>query len=301
MNRLLAVFAMLLCWVCPVLSQELNAKVSINSSQVQGTNTQVFQSLEMSLQEFINERKWTNAQYSFGERINCTFSIVVKEYSDDGTFKCELTVQSTRPVYNSNYNTAVLNFKDNNFGFTYLDGDPIDFRIDVIDNNMTAVIAYYCYLIIGLDMDTMAPMGGTDVLQKCVDIVNAAQMLSETGWKAFEDSKNRYAVIYDYIDEGMKPLRQFMYDYHRIGFDQMAQNAERGRASIASAINLLKEAKSNRPMSSVPDIIVATKKEELLNVFSRGPQKERDGVYDCLMEISPADVNDWDKIKQATQ
>lgn len=284
-----------------IYPQELNCKVSINSSQVQGTNTQVFKTLENSLTEFINEMKWTSAKYSFNERITCSFSIVVKEYSDDGTFKCELTVQSTRPAYNSNYNSAILNFKDNNFDFTYLEYDPIEYQENVIDNNLTAVIAYYCYLIIGLDMDTMSPMGGTDELQKAANIVNSAQTLGETGWKAFEDSKNRYAIIFDYIDEGMKPLRQFMYDYHRLGLDEMAQNAERGRANIATAINLLKEAKSNRPMSSVPSIIVSTKKEEIINVFSKGTQKEREGVYDCMMELSPADVNDWDKIKQATQ
>lgn len=249
--------------------------------------------------EFINETEWTTAHYSYAERISCNFSVVVKEYSDDGTFNCELTVQSTRPAFNSSYNSAVLNFKDENFAFNYIEYDPLEFREDLIDNNLTAVIAYYCYLIIGLDMDTFSPMGGTDVLQKAVDIVNAAQSLSEIGWKAFEDSRNRYAIIFDYIDEGMKPLRQFMYDYHRVGLDEMAQNAERGRASIAASLNLLQEAKSNRPMSSVPDIIVATKKEELLNVFSKGPQKERETVYDCLMKLSPADVNDWDKIKEA--
>ena len=296
----LSVVIILLCLPATIAAQELNCRVSINSSQVQGTNTQVFQTLENALMEFINEQEWTTADYSYAERIACNFSIVVKEYSDDGTFKCELTVQSTRPAFNSNYNSTVWNFKDESFDFNYIEYDPLEFRDDLIDNNLTAVIAYYCYLIIGLDMDTMSPMGGTDVLQKAVDIVNAAQSLAESGWQAFDDSRNRYAVIFDYIDEGMKPLRQFMYDYHRLGLDEMAQNADRGRATIASSIKLLQQAKSNRPMSSIPDIIVETKKNELLNVFSRGPQKERDEVYECLMQLSPANVNDWDKIRQAT-
>lgn len=301
MRRIYSLILLPFLFLLPLGAQELNCNVSINSSQIQGTNTQIFKTLENALKEFINETEWTTAKYAFNERISCSFSIVVKEYSDDGTFKTELTVQSTRPAYNSNYNSPVLNFKDNNFDFSYIEFDPIEFRPEIIDNNLTAVIAYYCYLIIGLDMDTMSPMGGTDVLQRCVDIVNAAQSMGETGWKAFEDSRNRYAVIFDYIDEGLKPLRQFMYDYHRTGLDEMAQNADRGRASIATSLEQLKTAKSNRPMSSVPDIIVSTKKEELLNVFSRGPQAERDKVYDCLMELSPANVNDWDKIKQATQ
>ena len=280
-------------------AQELNCRVAINASQIQGTNTQVFTTLENALKEFINDRKWTTAQYSPVERITCSMNITVKEYTDDGAFKCELIVQSNRPVYNSNYNTILFNFKDNDFNFNYLEYDPLEFRDDMIDNNLTAVIAYYIYLIIGLDMDSMAPMGGTDVLHRVENIVQAAQSLSESGWKAFDDSKNRHAIITDYMDGGMQPLRQMMYDYHRLGLDEMAQNADRGRAKITESLNLLREARDNKAMSALPQLFVEIKKDELINIYSKGTQSERDGVYDLLMDISPSQSSDWDKIKSA--
>lgn len=280
-------------------AQEVNCKLTINTSQIQGTNTQVFTTLENSLKEFINDRKWTSAQYSPNERIACSMNITVKEYNDDGTFQCELIVQSNRPVYNSSYNTTLFNFKDANFNFTYMEYDQLEFKDNTIDNNLTAVIAYYIYLIIGLDMDSMAPMGGTDVLHIVENIVSSAQTLGETGWKAFDDSRNRHALISDYMDGGMKPLRQMMYDYHRLGLDEMASNADRGRAKITESLELLKQAKGNKAMSSLPQIFIETKKDELINIYSKGTQNEREGVYDILMDISPSQSTEWDKIKSA--
>ncbi len=299
MKHKLYILLFILCGHVAAQAQELNCRVAINASQIQGTNTQVFTTLENALKEFINDRKWTSAQYSPAERITCSMNITVKEYTDDGAFKCELIVQSNRPVYNSNYNTVLFNFKDTEFNFNYLEYDPLEFREDMIDNNLTAVIAYYIYLIIGLDMDSMAPMGGTDVLHIVENIVQAAQSLSETGWKAFDDSKNRHAIITDYMDGGMQPLRQMMYDYHRLGLDEMAQNADRGRAKITESLNLLKEARDNKAMSALPQLFVEIKKDELINIYSKGTQNERDGVYELLMDISPSQSSDWDKIKSA--
>ena len=299
MKHKLYILLFILCGHVAAQAQELNCRVAINASQIQGTNTQVFTTLENALKEFINDRKWTSAQYSPAERITCSMNITVKEYTDDGAFKCELIVQSNRPVYNSNYNTVLFNFKDTEFNFNYLEYDPLEFREDMIDNNLTAVIAYYIYLIIGLDMDSMAPMGGTDVLHIVENIVQAAQSLSETGWKAFDDSKNRHAIITDYMDGGMQPLRQMMYDYHRLGLDEMAQNADRGRAKITESLNLLKEARDNKAMSALPQLFVEIKKDELINIYSKGTQNERDGVYELLMDISPSQSSDWDKLKSA--
>ena len=292
MKHKLYILLFILCGHVAAQAQELNCRVAINASQIQGTNTQVFTTLENALKEFINDRKWTSAQYSPAERITCSMNITVKEYTDDGAFKCELIVQSNRPVYNSNYNTVLFNFKDTEFNFNYLEYDPLEFREDMIDNNLTAVIAYYIYLIIGLDMDSMAPMGGTDVLHIVENIVQAAQSLSETGWKAFDDSKNRHAIITDYMDGGMQPLRQMMYDYHRLGLDEMAQNADRGRAKITESLNLLKEARDNKAMSALPQLFVEIKKDELINIYSKGTQNERDGVYELLMDISPSQSSD---------
>ena len=280
-------------------AQELNCKVNINYSKIQGTNTQVFKTLETALTEFINDRKWTSAQYTVAEKISCSMNITLKEHTDDGAFKCELLVQANRPVYNSSYNTTLFNFKDVNFKFTYLEFDPLELRENQIDSNLTAVIAYYAYLIIGVDMDSMAPLGGTDVLRTAESIVTAAQTMSEAGWKAFDDSRNRHGIITDYLDEQMKPYRQMVYDYHRLGLDEMAQNADRGRAKITVAIEELKKAKENKPMSILPQLFTEIKKDELVNVYSKGTQAEKEQVYTMLVDINPALSTEWDKIKSS--
>ena len=280
-------------------AQELNCKVNINYSKIQGTNTQVFKALETALTEFINDRKWTSAQYTVAEKISCSMNITVKEHTDDGAFKCELLVQANRPVYNSSYNTTLFNFKDVNFNFTYLEFDPLELRENQIDSNLTAVIAYYAYLIIGMDMDSMAPLGGTDVLRTAESIVTAAQTMSETGWKAFDDSRNRHGIITDYLDEQMKPYRQMIYDYHRMGLDEMAQNADRGRAKITVALEELKKAKESKPMSVLPQLFTEIKKDELVNVYSKGTQAEKEQVYTMLVDINPALSTEWDKIKSS--
>lgn len=280
-------------------AQELNCKVNINYSKIQGTNTQVFKTLETALTEFINDRKWTSAQYTVAEKISCSMNITVKEHTDDGAFKCELLVQANRPVYNSSYNTTLFNFKDVNFNFTYLEFDPLELRENQIDSNLTAVIAYYAYLIIGMDMDSMAPLGGTDILRTAESIVTAAQTMPEAGWKAFDDSRNRHGIITDYLDEQMKPYRQMVYDYHRMGLDEMAQNADRGRAKITVALEELKKAKENKPMSVLPQLFTEIKKDELVNVYSKGTQAEKEQVYTMLVDINPALSTEWDKIKSS--
>lgn len=278
-------------------AQELNCKVNVNYSQIQGTSTQVFKTLETSLAEFINGRKWTNAKYDLQEKISCSMNITVKEYADNRTFNCELTVQCNRPVYNSAYHSTLFNFKDANFNFDYLEFDPLEFRNNNIDNNLTAVIAYYAYLIIGLDMDAQAPLGGTEVLREAENIVNAAQTLNATGWKAFDNSLNRYAIISDYLDEGMKPFREMIYGYNRLGLDQMALNPDRGRANITESLLLLKKAKENRPVSVLPQLYTETKKDELVNIYSRGAQKEKEEVCVLLTAVNPSLANEWNKIK----
>lgn len=302
MNQFRNICICLLLLACKTVSaQELNCKVSISHPQIQGTNTQIFKTLENALTEFINERKWTAAQFSTAERIACSFNITVKDYQDDGSFKCELVVQSNRPVYNSNYTSTLFNFKDANFNFHYLEFDQIELRDNIIDNNLTAVIAYYAYLLIGLDMDSMAPMGGDEVLHAAENIVNSAQTLSETGWKAFDDSRNRHGILSDYMEGSMKPFRQMIYDYHRKGLDEMAQNADRGRTAITASLELLKKAKEAKSMSALPQVFTEIKKEELINVYSKGTQKEKEDVFNLLSDINPAQNNDWDKIKQATR
>ena len=279
-------------------AQELEAKVVVNHSKIQGTNTSVFTTLQEAVTEFLNTRKWSNSQYTARERIACSFNLIVNEYSDDGRFGCSLMVQANRPVYNASYNTTVLNFNDNAVDFNYIEHDKLEFSDDMIDNNLTAVLAYYAYLIIGLDMDTFAPKGGTDILHKAENVVNNAQMLNEDGWKAFGDSKNRHAIINDYMNGGMEPYRQLLYDYHRKGLDEMAQNAERGRSNITTSLAQLEKCKQDKPMSVLPQLFTEIKKDELLNIYSKGTSKEKEEVCRILSLVNPSLTSDWEKMKE---
>jgi hypothetical protein len=270
----------------------------VNHSKIQGTNTSVFTTLQEAVTEFLNTRKWSNSQYTARERIACSFNLIVNEYSDDGRFGCSLMVQANRPVYNASYNTTVLNFNDNAVDFNYIEHDKLEFSDDMIDNNLTAVLAYYAYLIIGLDMDTFAPKGGTDILHKAENVVNNAQMLNEDGWKAFGDSKNRHAIINDYMNGGMEPYRQLLYDYHRKGLDEMAQNAERGRSNITTSLAQLEKCKQDKPMSVLPQLFTEIKKDELLNIYSKGTSKEKEEVCRILSLVNPSLTSDWEKMKE---
>ena len=279
-------------------AQELDAKVVINSSKVQGTDNSVFTTLETAISEFLNNRKWSNAQYSNKEKISCSFNFIVNEYANEGKVNCELIVQSNRPVFNTSYNTVVFNFRDPTVSFDYVEYDKLEFADDIISNNLTTVLAYYAYLIIGLDMDTFALKGGTDILQKAENVVNNAQMLDVAGWKAYDDDKNRHAIINDYMNGSLEPLRQLLYDYHRGGLDEMAQNAERGRGNITTALALLQKAKENKPMSALPGLFTEIKQEELLNIYSKGTTKEKEDVSKILTSVNPSLANEWEEIKK---
>ena len=279
-------------------AQELEAKVVVNHQKIQGTNTSVFTTLQDAMTEFLNSRKWTNAQYATREKIVCSFNLIVNEYSDDGRFACNLMVQANRPVYNASYNTIVFNFNDNAVDFNYIEHDKLEFADDMIDNNLTAVLAYYAYLIIGLDMETFALQGGTDILHKAENVVNNAQMIGENGWKAFGDSKNRHALINDYMNGAMEPYRQLMYDYHRKGLDEMALNAERGRSNITTLLALLDKVRQDKPMSSRPRLFTEIKKDGLLGIYSKGNTKEKEEVVRILSLVNPSYNSDWEELKK---
>ena len=292
---------LLLCTSIRAGAQELNAKVTINHQQIQGTNVSVFDNLETALTSFLNERQWTNMQFNRNERINCNFNIQVTKYDEGAnSFECTLTLQSQRPVFNSTYTTTVLAITDASFNFSFREFDQLEFRADVIDNDLTALAAYYAYLVIGWDMDTMSPLGATDVLRTAQTITNNAQglELSGKGWKAFDDSKNRYAVINDYLDSGMETFRQLQYKYYREGMDTMAENPDRGRASITEAIELLKQTHDNKPMSMLPQMFTDFKRDELVNIYKgKGTSQDKEGVYETLMSINASLSRYWNQLK----
>ena len=287
--------------VLSVQAQELQVKVNINHSQISGTDVSVFENLQQTLEQFVNERQWTELQFQKNERIQCSFNITVSKYiREENRFECSALIQANRPVYNSAYTSTLYNNKDDNFHFEFKQFDQLNFVEEVVSDQLTALMAYYAYLIIGLDLDSFSPMGGTDVLQRCMHLVNNAQNLGFPGWKSFEDSRNRFAIINDYLDEAMMPLRQLQYDYYRKGLDEMANNAERGRTEITTALEEgLKKAHEDKPLSLLPQIWTDYKRDELVNIYKgKGTQKEKERIYELLMSINASQNSSWDKIKQ---
>jgi hypothetical protein len=287
--------------VLGIHAQELQVKVNINHSQISGTEVGVFENLQQTIEQFINERQWTPLQFQKNERIQCSLNITVNAYiREDNRFNCSALIQANRPVYNSAYTSTLYNNKDDQFNFDFIQFDQLNFNDEIIDQQLPALLAYYAYLIIGLNLDSFAPMAGTDVLQRCKYLVNNAHELGFPGWKAFENNRNRFAIINDYLDESMRPFRQLQYDYYRKGLDEMANNAERGRTEISEAlVNDLQSAHENKPMSYLPQIWTDYKRDELVNIYQgKGTQKEKERIYDLLMSLNASQSNAWENIKK---
>ena len=285
--------------VLGINAQELQVKVNVNHSKIQGTDASVFENLQQTIEQFMNERTWTELQFQKIERIQANLNITVNKYvRDENRFECTALIQANRPVYNSTYISTLYNNRDANFNFEFQQFDQLNFAEENIDNQLTALLAYYAMLLIGIDLDSFSPMGGTDVLQRCLVLVNNAQNLGFPGWKSFEDNRNRFAIINDYLDESMKPFRQLQYDYYRKGLDEMANNAERGRSEISAALeNDLQKAHQDKPLSLLPQIWTDYKKDELANIYKgKGTQKEKQRIYDLLMAMNASQNNSWDKI-----
>lgn len=283
-----------------VAAQELLVKVNINHAQIQGTDDAVFRNLQQAMEDFMNGKQWTDLQFQKNERINCTFSITCTKYDKDaGIFTCNALIQANRPVFNSAYTSTFYNNSDQNFTFKFQEFDQLEFNEENVDNQLTALMAYYAFLIIGMDLDTFAPKGGEEILQRCMYLVNNAQNLDFPGWKSFDNSRNRFAIINDYLDGGMEPLRQLQYDYYRKGLDEMANNAERGRTEITTALENLRKAHQDKPLSLLPQIWTDFKKDELASIYKgKGTQKEKQAVYDICFGINASQNNTWEKIKQ---
>lgn len=292
----LAIMMCMLCSVCISLAQELNCEVTINTDKIQGTNNSVFQSLQDAVREYMNSTHFTNDQYSTNERIDCRLFFTIGEYTD-GVMKGDLQIQSSRPVYNSTYTTTLLNFKDNKIEFSYQEGEPLNFTINSMESQLTAILNFYAYLIIALDRDSFAPNGGQEAYDRLKMIVQFAQSSGEGGWKAFEDKKNRSAILDAYTSAQTNGIRSLLYDYHRGGLDQMFQSPDKGRSSITNSLNCLTDIYNVDPMCVLLSMFKDAKLDELVNIYSKAPQTERQGVYDLLSPIYPTEMERINKIK----
>ena len=268
-------------------AQELNARVTVNGDKIATANKQIFTTLQNALMEFVNNRKWTDATFAVNEKIDCSMTIIVNEL-DESSFQTEIQVQARRPVYNSSYTTTLFNFRDQELNFEYMEGEPLDFNSNTLTSNLTATVAFYVYIILGLDFDSFAPKGGTTYIQQAQQIVNMAQSeMSWNGWKAFESNQNRHALATALQDNASEAFRDMWYTYHRRGLDEMAANPDRGRMTIIEALPALREVRSARPTSVLLQMFSDAKLDEIVAIYSKATTQERQDGYKMLFEIYP--------------
>lgn len=268
-------------------AQELNARVTVNGDKIATANKQIFTTLQNALMEFVNNRKWTDATFAVNEKIDCSMTIIVNEL-DESSFQTEIQVQARRPVYNSSYTTTLFNFRDQELNFEYMEGEPLDFNSNTLTSNLAATVAFYVYIILGLDFDSFAPKGGTTYIQQAQQIVNMAQSeMSWNGWKAFESNQNRHALATALQDNASEAFRDMWYTYHRRGLDEMAANPDRGRMTIIEALPALREVRSARPTSVLLQMFSDAKLDEIVAIYSKATTQERQDGYKMLFEIYP--------------
>lgn len=300
-TRTLQLGLCILCMAPVVVAQELNCTVSINASQIETAYQERFKTLQNDLTEFINNQPWSNAQFSNVEKISCNFALTINSIPSTDKYTATLTVQSRRPVYNSNYNSTTLNWKDGEVEFEYSEGQMLNFNEYNLDNELVAITAYYVYLILGLDFDSFSPKGGETFLRKAENIVSQMQTAEGKGWKAFDSKRNRHALITDLLAESNADFRQLWYTYHRQGLDAMHQSVDRGRSQISAACDLIKNVKSANPQTVLLTLFIDTKLDELINIYSKAPQNEKTQVYTRLQEVYPSYTNKLSEIKKTPQ
>ncbi len=281
------------------IGQELKCDVTVNADQISG-NKQVFETLKQAISDYVNTTTFTNTQFATNEKIECRLFLTVKEYVDD-TFKGDLQVQSLRPVYNSSYTSSLINFKDTKIEFTYRENEPLVFSVNNMESQLTQILNFYAYLILAVDFDSFSPHGGDPYFDRLSMIVQQAQSSGETGWKAFEDNKNRSAVLSAFTDPATAELRDMVYKYHRQGLDQMSVSVDKGRAAVTQSLETIKKVHEVAPMSVALSLFKDAKLDELVNIYSKAPADERSKIYNMLEPIYPTESERLEKIKKGQE
>jgi hypothetical protein len=300
MRKSFIVFFLLLSVCIDVLSQELKCNISANSTQIEGTNKKIFQTLNTALYEFMNNRSWTGLTFGVNERIECNILITIQQQVSADQFVGTIQIQSSRPVFNSSYKSILLNFKDENFNFKYVEYEPLEFNENMHQSNLTSVLAYYAYLIIGLDFDTFSLLGGSEYFNKADKIVTNAQGSTDKGWKPFEakNNKNRYWLIKNILDKKYEPVRTFYYRFHRLGLDIMDSKPNEARAEIAEDMLLLQRVYRDKPdvFMYFCRVVFDAKSEAFVNIFSEAMPDEKNRVYQILNEVDNANGSKYKRI-----
>ncbi len=295
MKKLVFVLLILIYYVLPVQSQELNCQVSINHSQIQTTDIRVFQTLQKAVFEFMNTTRWTDRSLKTEELIECSIFINIKTKNGD-LYTASIQVQSRRPVFNTSYNSVMINYIDNDFGFEYVEYDPLNFQPTSFESNLTSVLAFYAYIIIGLDFDSFSDHGGSPYFNTAQQIVNNAQNASEAGWKSYESQRNRYWLIENLLNGSYDDYRTFTYRYHRLGLDQMYDKQTKARTEILQSIQLLTKVHRSRPGLYILNLLMEAKRDEFIGIFSEAPANEKATARNYLVEIDPSHSGEYQKM-----
>ena len=280
-------------------AQELNARITINSDKVQSTNKQVFKTLQDALNDFVNNKKWTDATFAMNERIDCSMTLIINEMVSDNSFKGEIQVQARRPVYNSSYTTTLLNYRDTELSFDYTEFEPLEYTENTLNSNLIATVVFYIYTILGLDFDSFSPKGGTAFFEQAMQIVSLAQAQPTwTGWKAFENDRNRHALATALTDNTSELFRDMWYNYHRKGLDEMAANPDRGRTTIIGLLPVLEQVKSARPTSPLLQMFADSKLDEVVLIYAKATTQETQEGYKMLSNLYPALTTRMESLKK---
>lgn len=277
-------------------AQELNISVQVITNQVQNVDKKVFETMRLGITEFMNNTKWTNDVYKNTEKLDATILINISKAISQTEFEASIQVESTRPVYKASYTTTLLNYNDQNFKFKYVEFQPFEFNENSYTNNLTSVLAFYAYMIIGFDYDSFSLNGGLPYFQKAQTVVNNAQNGGESGWKAFEDRRNRYWMVEQTLNPAYKPLREAFYKYHLQGLDMMHKDPDKGKNAILESLELIKKVYTDFPTLFIMQIFFNAKSAELINIFSQGSSEEKQKAFELLSKIDPANTNKYSKI-----
>jgi len=296
MKRYLMFLVVLMTGLNAAFAQELRCNISISAQKIQGANKQVFETMQSDLYEFMNNRKWTDQKFAMDERIECNIFINIEEQISSDEFKGYIQVQLRRPVLNSSYETILLNIKDNDFQAKYVEYQTLEFNETSNKDNLTNILAFYAYVILGMDADSFSSEGGTEFFQKAMAIVNNSQNAREKGWKAFESERNRYWLVENILNKSYSGFRSCTYQYHRQGLDLMSEKAPEGRGAIAESLKSIQKVFRSRPSLYILQVFFDAKSDELVNIFSNSFPDERNRVSVILNECDPSNGTKYEKI-----
>ncbi|MCC5930700.1 MAG: DUF4835 family protein [Cyclobacteriaceae bacterium] len=294
MLRVIAISALMLVSLnLQINAQELNCRVVVDGTRAQTQERQIFPIMENEFTRFLNERKWTSDNYEVNEKINCNILITIEQMPSIGVFTATAQVQSSRPVYNTNYDTRILNFADRDWQFEYIESQPLEFTDNAFQSNLTSMLAFYAYAILGMDYDSFSELGGTPYFNKCLEIVNLAQTSNMPGWQQFDSNRNRYWLTQNLLDNQMEDLRKGIYRYHRHGLDLFLEKPEDARKEVLDLLKNIRSINKLRPNSIAIISFLDAKADEIINIFKQGDMSVRREAFTILSEVNPPNTEKY--------